>query len=378
MLHTGPVIWTLEAVTCNGGSGTVPSAAVVLWHKDGTLYRDAGTGDGPIDAVFKTIERITGIEPTVRDFFVKSVTVGEDAQGEAHVEAEYRGPNPARPGRQHRYHRGQRPGVLAGDQSGPESEAAQDEPADGGGQRSLDGIMSKRASTGGSMASPHPGMHILCPVCEGPIPDLLGELTDEPAGINAGTRSVDCYYCEAPLICVGFGSLLAAPSQPPPAKRTARKREIKFDDGGVDIWINGMEQALHDEANNPHRDPKLPAITRTKMVNKFGKRAFEDMDLTGNRLGPSEEEFLRALLWEEGHLLRGPATRMADEHGLSLIRCLEPANRLSPNLQGEALNDLRDNACPKFDWPWGEQNGDEVLQMLWARLAVEEMHHART
>src|SRR5262249_9584701 len=27
VLHSGPVIWTLEAVTCNGGSGTVPSAA---------------------------------------------------------------------------------------------------------------------------------------------------------------------------------------------------------------------------------------------------------------------------------------------------------------------------------------------------------------
>ena len=28
VLHSGPVTWTLEAVTCNGGSGTVPSAAV--------------------------------------------------------------------------------------------------------------------------------------------------------------------------------------------------------------------------------------------------------------------------------------------------------------------------------------------------------------
>jgi hypothetical protein len=32
------------------------------------------------------------------------------------------------------------------------------------------------------MASPHPGMHVLCPACEGPIPDLLGELTDDPVG----------------------------------------------------------------------------------------------------------------------------------------------------------------------------------------------------
>jgi 2-isopropylmalate synthase len=90
-IHTGPTIWTLEAITCNGGSGTVPSAAVVLWHKDGTLYRDASTGDGPIDAVFKTIERITGVNVTLRDFQVRSVTIGEDAQGEAQIEAEHGG-----------------------------------------------------------------------------------------------------------------------------------------------------------------------------------------------------------------------------------------------------------------------------------------------
>jgi hypothetical protein len=102
------------------------------------------------------------------------------------------------------------------------------------------------------MASPHPGMHVLCPVCEGPIPDLLGELTVEPAAINAGTRATDCYYCEAPLLCPGLGSLLVAPGQPPPAKRTARKRDIKFGDArGVDAWRAGVEQALQDEANNP-------------------------------------------------------------------------------------------------------------------------------
>jgi len=122
-------------------------------------------------------------------------------------------------------------------------------------------------------------MHVLCPLCEGPIPDLLGELTDEPAAINASTRATDCYYCEAPLLCPGLGSLLVAPVPPvppPPAKRTACKRDIKFGDAsGVDAWRVGVEQALQDEANNPYRDPKLPPITRTKMVNKFGQRAFE-------------------------------------------------------------------------------------------------------
>ncbi len=90
-IHSGPALWTLEAVTCNAGSATIPSAAVCLWHQDGTIIRQASLGDGPVDAVFKAIEQITGIEVQLRDYRVRSVTVGEDAQGEAHIEAEYNG-----------------------------------------------------------------------------------------------------------------------------------------------------------------------------------------------------------------------------------------------------------------------------------------------
>ncbi len=90
-IHSGPMLWTLEAVTCNAGSATIPSAVVALWHQDGTILREASVGDGPVDAVFKAIERITGIELTLRDYRVRSVSVGEDAMGEASVEAEFNG-----------------------------------------------------------------------------------------------------------------------------------------------------------------------------------------------------------------------------------------------------------------------------------------------
>ncbi len=90
-IHSGPSAWVLEAVTCNAGSATIPSAAVVLWHQEGSIHRGAAIGDGPIDAVFKAIEEITGIEPTLTDYRIRSVSVGEDAMGEAHVEAEYHG-----------------------------------------------------------------------------------------------------------------------------------------------------------------------------------------------------------------------------------------------------------------------------------------------
>ncbi len=124
--------------------------------------------------------------------------------------------------------------------------------------------------------APHPGMHVCCPACEGPIPDLLGELTDEPAAISGGTRAVDCYYCGTPLLCPGLGLLVVGPVDPPPARRTTRKRDIKFGDAaGVETWRKEVEQALRDEANNPYRDPQLPPIARTAMVNKFGRQAFE-------------------------------------------------------------------------------------------------------
>src|SRR5262249_31773865 len=86
-VHDGPGLWTLESFHTNAGTGTIPTAAVCLRHQDGGKFQDAACGDGPVDAVFKTIERITGITVQLRDYQVRSVTVGEDAQGEARIEA---------------------------------------------------------------------------------------------------------------------------------------------------------------------------------------------------------------------------------------------------------------------------------------------------
>src|SRR5712692_1406807 len=87
-----------------------------------------------------------------------------------------------------------------------------------------------------------------------------------------------------------------------------------------------------------------------------------------SRLTRAEEAFLRALLWEESHLQAGPATRSASEHALSLLRCLEVANRLSPNLRGEALARIDEDACPTAEWPWPGLMAPEVLPLLWSRF----------
>jgi len=91
VIHDSPALWTLESFHTSAGTGTLPMAGVALRHADGNRYEDAALGDGPVDALFKTIERITGISVQLRDYQVRSVTVGEDAQGEASIEAEANG-----------------------------------------------------------------------------------------------------------------------------------------------------------------------------------------------------------------------------------------------------------------------------------------------
>src|SRR5207248_2283676 len=90
-IQDAPALWTLESFHTSAGTGTLPTAAVCLRHTEGHKVQDAACGDGPVDALFKTIERVTGVAVQLRDYKVRSVTVGEDAQGEAQVEVEHNG-----------------------------------------------------------------------------------------------------------------------------------------------------------------------------------------------------------------------------------------------------------------------------------------------
>ena len=66
---------SLQISDCSNG---VPSAAVCIKH-DGKEYVDAAIGDGSIDAIFKTIDRITGYNGQLNDYKVKAVSEGKDA-----------------------------------------------------------------------------------------------------------------------------------------------------------------------------------------------------------------------------------------------------------------------------------------------------------
>jgi 2-isopropylmalate synthase len=83
--------WQLVAYEVHATGGKVPSVSVTLERGGERRTQTTTGGDGPLDAIFRTIEEITGVAVVVRDFRVISVTRGKDAQGESTIEVEHDG-----------------------------------------------------------------------------------------------------------------------------------------------------------------------------------------------------------------------------------------------------------------------------------------------
>jgi 2-isopropylmalate synthase len=83
-----PAHWSLVSLHTTAGSSVVPTATVSIRRPDGVIVQDAAIGDGPVDAIFKAVERVTGVRANLREFGVRGVTAGKDAQGEVSLELE--------------------------------------------------------------------------------------------------------------------------------------------------------------------------------------------------------------------------------------------------------------------------------------------------
>lgn len=83
--------WEIAELHITAGSGAIASAAMRLRHTDGRVIDEAAVGDGPIEAVFRALERATGIVLELKNFELRGVTMGDDAQGEVTVTIEYNG-----------------------------------------------------------------------------------------------------------------------------------------------------------------------------------------------------------------------------------------------------------------------------------------------
>jgi 2-isopropylmalate synthase len=83
--------WSLARLATASTTGEPARATVALAHADGRVVERSGSGEGPVDAAFQAIEAATGISPTLRKFELRSLSEGEDAQGETLVSAECNG-----------------------------------------------------------------------------------------------------------------------------------------------------------------------------------------------------------------------------------------------------------------------------------------------
>ena len=78
-------IWTLNAVQVYCGFPLTATATVTMTDETGCTVTECDFGTGPIDAAYKTINKIVRVESELSEFSVKAVTRGIDALGEVSV-----------------------------------------------------------------------------------------------------------------------------------------------------------------------------------------------------------------------------------------------------------------------------------------------------
>ncbi|TAK33139.1 MAG: 2-isopropylmalate synthase [Chloroflexota bacterium] len=78
----------LDHVQVSCGERSMPTATVRLIMPDGRVVADAAIGTGPVDAIYKAINRLIEIPNQLTEFSVKSVTEGIDAIGEVTIKIE--------------------------------------------------------------------------------------------------------------------------------------------------------------------------------------------------------------------------------------------------------------------------------------------------
>ncbi|MBM3213671.1 2-isopropylmalate synthase [Candidatus Poribacteria bacterium] len=87
-----PQVYVLEHVQVISGTKLVPTATVGL-RRDDQVLEEAASGDGPVDASFRAVERITNVKLELTDYAIHAVTGGKDALGEVTVRVRQDGRN---------------------------------------------------------------------------------------------------------------------------------------------------------------------------------------------------------------------------------------------------------------------------------------------
>ncbi len=80
--------WQLEGIEVTIPKDGLPTARVYLKFGD-TTYSETAQGDGPVDACYKAIDKITGRPGRLLSYNIQAVTSGKDAMGEASITVDF-------------------------------------------------------------------------------------------------------------------------------------------------------------------------------------------------------------------------------------------------------------------------------------------------
>ena len=77
--------WTLDTVQVVCGTTGLPTATVRMLHRDGSVHVSAVVGTGPVDAAFKAIDALVGLEVVLTEYRVTAVTQGINSLAETTI-----------------------------------------------------------------------------------------------------------------------------------------------------------------------------------------------------------------------------------------------------------------------------------------------------
>ncbi|OQW97950.1 MAG: 2-isopropylmalate synthase [Verrucomicrobia bacterium A1] len=91
-----PQTWSLDYLGVTSGNTTIPTATVRLARSasgkmEAMVRQEASTGDGPVHAALRSIDRITGLTGELADYTLRAVSQGKDALGEVAMKVNFGG-----------------------------------------------------------------------------------------------------------------------------------------------------------------------------------------------------------------------------------------------------------------------------------------------
>lgn len=78
----------IDKMDISCGTDVVPTVKINL-KKNGEIFKATATGDGPVDAAYLAIEKITNVKPKLEEYAISAVTSGKDALGQVNVIVSY-------------------------------------------------------------------------------------------------------------------------------------------------------------------------------------------------------------------------------------------------------------------------------------------------